>query len=179
MVNLPYDLALRSPYDLALREPYELALRAGPPKPQPPLIVSLLIVAVGIAAPIVFVRDAVPSLFLTIGAFLPPIAGAIALYGTIDSYRRYQDDRGTRMRASVGPDGVTLYRRLNTPPERYPWGEIASAALLPGTLMLQLRGEGGKLTRCALRFSGLETPVEIIQEKLNAGLKTAVIEQNQ
>ena len=159
--------------------PNEIALRAGPPKPQPPLIVSLLIVAAGIAAPIVFVRDAVPSLFLTIGAVLPPIAGAIALYGTIESYRRYQDDRRTRMRASVGPQGVTLYRRLNAPPERYPWDEIASAALLPGTLMLHLRGEGGRRTRCALRFSKLETPAEIIQERLNAGLKSPVIEQNQ
>ncbi len=162
-----------APHEIALRVPHEIALRAGPPKPQPPLIVSLLIVAVGIAAPIVFVRDAVPSLFLTIAAILPPIAGAIALYGTIESYRRYQHDRQVRMRALISADGVALYRKFDAPPEQHPWDEIAAASLLSGALMLHLRGEGGRRTRCALRFSRLETPPEIVQERLNAGLNNA------
>jgi hypothetical protein len=152
--------------------PNEIALRAGPPKPQPPLVVSLLILAIGFAAPVVFVRNGVPSLFLTIAAILPPIAGLLALYGTIESYRRYQDDRMVRMRALIGPEGIALYRRLGAAPERHPWEEISAGSIIGSALILRLKGEGGGLVRCALRFSALETPMEILQARLNAGLKT-------
>ena len=156
---------------MSQRLPDEIALRAGPPAPQPPLIVSLLIAAVGIAAPVVFVRNGVPSPFLTIAAILPALAGLLALYGTIDSFRRYHNDRAIRMRASIGPDGVTLYRRPELPPEQHFWTEIIAASAMRSVLMLYLRGDGGKRVRCALRFSRLETPIEVLQEKLNAGLK--------
>jgi hypothetical protein len=149
----------------------EVPLRAGPPKPQPPLIVALLIVAIGIAAPIVFVREAVPSLFLTIAAILPPVAGLIALYGAIESRRRYQADRAVRVRALIGPEGVRLLRRKDAAPELHPWRDIARATLLKTELMLYLKDEGGRRTRCILRFSGLETPFDLLSARLEAGLR--------
>lgn len=149
----------------------EIALRAGPPKPQPPLIVALLIVAVGIAAPVVFVRYAVPSPFLTAASVLAPIAGLIALYGTVESRRRYQADRAVRVRALIGPEGIALLRRKDAAPELHRWRDIARATLLKTELMLYLHDEGGRRTRCAIRFSGLETPVDLLSARLEAGLQ--------
>ena len=77
------------------------------------------------------------------------------------------------MRALIGGDGIALYRRIGVPPERHPWAEIAGGSVLNGVLMLHLRGDGGRLARCALRYSALETPLEVLQARLNAGLQNA------
>jgi hypothetical protein len=173
MAEIPDEAAPRGvPQEVALRGvPQEVALRAGPPKPQPPLIVALLIVATGIAAPIVFVREASPSPFLTIAAVLPAIAGAIALYAAIESRRRYREDRAVRARALIGPEGITLLRRKGAAPELHPWAEITRATLLKSELMLNLKEEDGGRRRRSLRFSGLETPFELLSARLEAELQ--------
>lgn len=153
----------------------ELALRAGPPSVSPPLPIALMIFALGVLGPIVFVRDARPSVFLTAAALLLPVAGALAVIGSIESLRRRRGDRAVRARALIRADGVALMGRPGES-EQHPWADIAAADATRTTLILHLHGEGGKRTRRAIRYGGLETPVELIRSRLAQGLKISAID---
>lgn len=146
-----------------------LPLRAGPPPTSPPLPIALMIVALGVIGPILFVRVAVPSPLLTIMAILLAIAGVVALLASVDSLRRRRADPLVRTRALIGPDGITLTPH-QADPEVYPWSDIYAAFASKSVLMLHLRGDGGKLTRRAIRYGALETPVEMIQGRITVGL---------
>ena len=149
--------------------PSELPLRAGPPPTTPPLPIALMIAALGIIGPILFVRVAAPSPFLTIAALILPIAGIIALVGSVESLRRRHADRSVRTRAVIGPAGILLLARPGKA-EHHAWTDIAAAHATKSTLMLHLKGEDGKHTRRAIRYAGLETPVDLIQSRITASL---------
>ncbi|MGC9268910.1 hypothetical protein [Acidiphilium sp.] len=143
----------------------DLALRAGPAPVSPPLAVAFLILALGVAGPFVFVRDAVPSVFLTVAALLLPVAGGIAVIASVGSWRRFRADRAVRTRAIIGAEGIVLMARHGEI-ERYRWAEIAAARVSASVLTLHLRGEDGKHTRRAIRYQGLETPVEMLAGRI-------------
>ena len=148
----------------------DLALRAGPAKNSPPLPVALMILLLGLAAPFVFVHTARPSPFLTAMALLLPLSGTIAVIGSVESMRRRHGDRAVRTRAVIGADGVALLRRP-AETEHHVWADIAAAEVTPTTLTLQVRGEDGKRLRRAIRYAGLETPVEMLRGRIAQGLK--------
>lgn len=150
-------------------DPDSLALRAGPPPNSPPLPIALMIVALGIIGPVLFVRDAVPSVFLTVMTVLLPVAGVVSLIAAFESFRRRRADPLVRTRAVIGRHGVTLSPHAE-PAETYLWHEIADAQVSKSVLMLHLNGEGGKRTRRAIRYGMLETPVEMLQGRLSSGL---------
>lgn len=158
-----------APSEPPFRADDDLALRAGPPPTSPPLPIALMIAALGVVGPILFVRVAVPSPFLTITALLLPIAGILALFGSVDSLRRRHGDRTVRTRATIGPDGILLLSRPGQA-EHHPWSEIIAAHATKSTLMLHIRGEDGKPTRRAIRYGGLETPVELLESRIAANL---------
>ena len=135
------------------------AIIAGPPRPSPPLGVALGIIALGFAGPVVFVRTAVPSLFLTLTTLILPIAWLLALYGWLQSARQRRADRASRVRAEIAPDGIALLPR----PEMrrvYGYDEIAGVSVTRSELVLHLRGEKGKRRRHVLRYAGIETAPE-------------------
>lgn len=146
-----------------------LALRAGPPPNSPPLPIALMIVALGIIGPILFVRVAVPSIFLTAMTLLLPLAGIVTLIAAIDSLRRRRADKLVRTRALIGPAGITL---LPTPitTEFYRWDEIADAEASKSILMLHLNAEGGRRTRRVIRYAALETPLATLQAQIASSL---------
>lgn len=150
----------------------ELALRAGPPPVSPPLPLSLMIFGLGILGPFVFVRAAVPSVYLTAVALLVPVAGTVAVIGSVESMRRRHGDREVRTRAVIGPAGISLLARPGET-EHHAWADIAAAEANASMLVLHLRGEGGRHTRRAIRYGGLETPVELIRGRITQGLQAA------
>lgn len=153
----------------------ELELRAGPPPVSPPLPIALMIFGLGILGPIVFVRAAQPSLFLTASSLLLPIAGTLALIGAFDSLRRRRGDGAVRTRATIHARGVTLTSRQGQE-EHHPWADIAAAHATRTVLSLHLHAGGGKRTRRAIRYGALETPVELIRSRLARGLKQGTAE---
>lgn len=148
----------------------ELPLRAGPAPTSPPLPIAVMILLLGIIGPILFVRVAVPSPFLTIAALLLPIAGVIAMIAAVGSWRQRRTDRHVRTRAIIGPDGIVLLPR-HGPAEPYGWTEIAAAHATSSVLMLHLKGDGGKHTRRAIRYGALETPVAMIEGRITVALQ--------
>jgi hypothetical protein len=146
-----------------------LALQAGPAPHSPPLIVAFLILALGLVGPVVFVRDAVPSAFLTIAALLMPVAGVVAVIGAVGSWRRRRADPSVRTRALIAPEGVVLLARPDMR-EVYAWDEIAGAFVGTSVFTLQLRDADGKITRRAIRYGGLETPVAMLQGRIAVAL---------
>ncbi|MHB1304310.1 MAG: hypothetical protein ACYCZB_12675 [Acidiphilium sp.] len=149
--------------------PDDLPLRAGPPPVSPPLPVALMIAALGVLGPIVFVRYAVPSPFLTAASLLLPIAGVLALVGSLASLRRRMGDGMVRARATIGPGGIVLLPRPGVA-EPYSWAEIATAQATRSSLVLHLKGDGGKRTRRAIRYARLETPEALLASRIAAGL---------
>lgn len=150
----------------------DLALFAGPAPTSPPLPVALMILALAVIGPIVFVRDAVPSPFLTLMAILLPVAGAIAMIASVGSLRRRRADRQIRTRAMIGASGITLLAHPGAA-EHHSWSEIADAAASRTVLSLHLKAEGGKRTRRAIRYAGLETPIEMLNGRIAIGLRHA------
>ncbi|GAA5264174.1 hypothetical protein ACOSOMT5_P0594 [Acidiphilium sp. MT5] len=146
-----------------------LEVWAGAPAPSPPYLVVALMVLIALGGPIMFVHIGAKSLFLTAMALLLPIAAALVVAGAIGDWRRYHQDRAVRIRALLTPDGVSL-RGLRDQNDHYRWDEIADARVTLSVLILHLHGEGGQRTRRAMRFSRLQTPVEMI----TARLKTAI-----
>ncbi|MDD2875738.1 MAG: hypothetical protein PHT60_00760 [Acidiphilium sp.] len=158
------------PDDQSIRADDALSLRAGAAPISPPLIVALMILALGMIGPIVFVRDAVPSLFLTIMAILLPVAGVVAMIASVESLRRRRADPHMRARAIISPDGIMLLPRPNVR-EHYRWHEIAAAHATKSAFMVHLKGEDGKSTRRAIRYGGLETPVAMIEGRIAVALQ--------
>ena len=146
-----------------------LELWAGAPAPSPPYIVVALIVLIALGGPIMFVHIGAKSLLLTAMALFLPIAAAFVVAGAIGDWRRYHQDRGVRIRATLTPDGVSL-RGLPDQNDHYRWDEIADARVTLSVLMLHLHGEGGQRTRRAIRFSRLQTPVEMIDARLKKAI---------
>ncbi|HQT88415.1 MAG TPA: hypothetical protein PK677_07640 [Acidiphilium sp.] len=153
----------------------ELEVWAGAPAASPPYIVVVLIVLIALGGPILFVHIGAKSLFLTAMALLLPIAAALVVAGAIGDWRRYHVDREVRIRALVTPDGVSL-RGLRDQNDHYRWDEIADARVTLSVLMLHLNSEGGGRTRRAMRFSRLQTPVEMIDARLQTGISTKKID---
>jgi hypothetical protein len=142
-----------------------LALRAGPAPTSPPLIVAFMILVLGLVGPVVFVRDAVPSVFLTIASLLMPVAGVVAVVASVGSWRRRRADPAVRARAIIAPGGVTLVAQPGMR-EAYEWGEIAGAFVSRSVFTLHLSDADGKATRRAIRYSALETPVEMLEGRI-------------
>lgn len=136
--------------------PAVTSLVAGPPLPSPPLAVALGIIALGFAGPVVFVRAAVPSLFLTLTTLILPVAGCLALYGWLQSARQFRADRLKRARAEIGGTGIALLPRPGTR-QVFSWAEIAGVSVTRSELVLHLRGEDGRRRRRVLRYAGVET----------------------
>ncbi len=147
-----------------------LEIWAAAPSPSPPYLVVALIVLIALGGPIMFVHIGAKSLFLTAMALLLPIAAALVVAGAIGDWRRYHQDRGVRIRALITPDGVSL-RGLRDQNDHYRWDEIADARVTLSVLMLHLHGEGGQRTRRAMRFSRLQTPVEMIDARLKMSIQ--------
>ena len=147
-----------------------LEVWAGAPAPSPPYLVVALMVLIALGGPIMFVHIGAKSLFLTAMALLLPIAAALVVAGAIGDWRRYHQDRGVRIRALITPDGVSL-RGLRDQNDHYRWDEIADARVTLSVLMLHLHGEGGQRTRRAMRFSRLQTPVEMIDARLKTSIQ--------
>lgn len=153
----------------------ELEVWAGAPAPSPPYIVVGLIVLIALGGPIMFLHIGAKSLFLTAMALLLPVAAALVVAGAIGDWRRYHLDRGVRIRALVAPEGITI-RGLRDQNDHYRWDEIADARVTLSALMLHLHSEGGGRTRRAMRYSRLQTPVEMIDARLRAGISAKKID---
>jgi hypothetical protein len=152
-----------------------LEVWAAAPAPSPPYIVVALIVLIALGGPILFVHIGAKSLFLTAMALLLPIAAALVVAGAIGDWRRYHQDREVRIRALVTPDGVSM-RGPRNQNDHYRWDEIADARVTLSVLMLHLHGENGRRTRRAMRFSRLQTPVEMIDARLRAAIQNKKID---
>jgi hypothetical protein len=147
-----------------------LALRAGPAPTSPPLIVAFMILVLGLVGPVVFVRDAVPSVFLTIASLLMPVAGVVSVIASVGSWRRRRADPAVRARAIIAPGGVTLVAQPGMR-EVYEWGEIAGAFVSRSVFTLHLSDADGKVTRRAIRYSALETPVEMLEGRIAVAMR--------
>jgi hypothetical protein len=55
--------------------------------------------------------------------------------------------------------------------EAYSWGEIAGAFVSQSVFTLQLKDADGKLTRRAIRYGALETPVAMLEGRIAVALR--------
>lgn len=147
----------------------ETHLIAGPPPASPPLIIAVLVVALSIAAPFIFLRDGTPSLILGIAALAIALAGIITFAAAVRAQIRRGADSKARRRATITPRGIILHPTLAATDSLYfPWDEIAAARLTPSALIIHAGKAPAKPGRYAVRFGKLATPRPEIIAALSA-----------
>lgn len=137
----------------------ETQLIAGPPAASPPLLIAVMLVALSIAAPFIFLKDGSPSLLLGLTAVSVALAGMITMVAAVRAQLRRRDDAQARRRVSISRNGITLYP---TPSEadnlHFDWDNIDTAHLLPAAFIVQADKAAPNPGRYAIRFGKLITP---------------------
>jgi len=146
-------------------------LVAGPPPANPPLLVAMLIVALGLAAPILFLKAGSPSPLFGIAILALAAAGIITAFGAVSAQLRRRADSTIRPRASITQAGITLRPHTAGAEEYFAATQIKTAQLFPGALVIHTAPEHPKPGRYVLRFSNLATP----REELNAALSALLL----
>lgn len=137
----------------------ETLLIAGPPGASPPLLVALLLVALSIVAPFLFLRAGAPSLLFGIAVLALAAAGIITLIAAISAQLRRRADAAMRPRARINAGGITLQAKPdNNSSLHFTAAQIASARLHGGTLVIQTIKSHPKPGRYVLRYGKLVTP---------------------
>lgn len=155
---------------MAINKPSLLTeLHAGPPPVNPPLFLAVVIVAIGIAAPWLFVRAGAPSPLLGAAALALVGAGIITVFATINAHNKRQADREIRLRACFSPSGVSLYRKpAPADAEFFPREQIKKIWLLKAALILDTTPDHPKPGRHRLVFSHLASPLDDINAAIAA-----------
>jgi hypothetical protein len=141
-------------------------LIAGPPPANPPLLVAIMLIALGLAAPILFLKAGAPSPLFGIAVLALAAAGIITAFGAVSAQLRRRADSAIRPRASITPAGITLRPHAAGAEQHFAAAQIKTAQLFPGALVIQTAPEHPKPGRHVLRFGKLATP----REELNAAI---------
>ena len=137
----------------------ETHLVAGPPAASPPLIVAIMLVALSIAAPFVFLKDGSPSILLGVTAIAVALAGMITMVAAVRAQFRRRADAASRRRVSISPAGITLLPTLSELDNLYfAWDHIDAAHLMGATFIVHADKAAPKPGRYAVRFGKLVTP---------------------
>jgi len=164
--------AISAPLDTAgtaSKAAREIHLIAGPPPANPPLLVAVMLVALGITAPFLFLQAGGPSVLLGLAVLALAGAGIIAMSGAVAAQLRRRADAAIRPRASISGDGITFHAgALSGIEQNFPAGQIHSARLLPGAIVIQTAKDHPKPGRHVLRFSTLATPRAELEAALTA-----------
>jgi len=149
--------------------PDEIHLIAGPPPANPPLLIAVTLVGLSIVAPFLFLRAGSPSVLLGIAVLALAGAGIITMSGAAAAQIRRRADAAVRPRASIAKTGITLQAHpVSGIVQHFPAGQIHSARLFAGTLVIHTTRDHPKPGRHILRFGKLATP--------RAGLEAALAE---
>ena len=150
-------------------EPREAELVAGPPPASPPLAIALMIVALSIAGPFIFLKDGTPSLLLGITAAAVAVAGMITMLAAARAHLRRRADAAPRRRAHVSAAGITLHpSREAADDQHFDWAHITQAELAQTTFFVHAGPDAPRPGRHAIRFGKLVTPRADIISVLNA-----------
>jgi len=137
----------------------EILLVAGPPPANPPLFIAFILVALGIAAPFLFLKAGTPSLLLGIAVLALAGAGIITMAAAAAAQLRRRADAAIRPRASITKTGITLHAHpVSGIARHFPATQIESARLLPGALVILTAKAHPKPGRYVLRFGKLSAP---------------------
>jgi hypothetical protein len=147
----------------------EIHLIAGPPPANPPFFVAIMLVGLSIVAPFLFLQAGSPSLLLGIAILALAGAGVIAASGAVTAQLRRRADAAIRPRASVTKAGITLHPHpVSAIAQHFPAGQIRSARLFTGTLVIHTTKEHPKPGRHVLRFGKLATSRAALAAALSA-----------
>jgi len=139
--------------------PPATALIAGPPAASPPLLIAVLLVALSIAGPFIFVTDGTPSLLLGITAVAVALAGMITMLAAIRAQIRRRADAAARRRVSISDSGITLHPTTAPAGDVHiPWEHITGVQVATAAFIVQAGPEAAKPGRHAIRFGKLVTP---------------------
>ncbi len=148
--------------------PEAAELVAGPPRASPPLFIALLLVALSIAGPFVFLADGTPSLLLGITAMAVAIAGMITLVAAVRAHLRRQEDAAIRRRVLISPAGITFYpSRASARDAHFAWKHVTSAHLAQSVFYVEAAPDAPRPGRHAIRFGKLVTPRADIISRLD------------
>jgi len=137
----------------------EVHLIAGPPPANPPLLIALMLLALGIAAPFLFLKAGSPSLLFGIAIVALAGAGIITMSAAVTAQLRRRADAAIRPRASITKAGITLHPGPQAATARhFHASDIHLARLYPGSLVIQTVAPHPKPGRHVLRFGKLATP---------------------
>jgi hypothetical protein len=137
----------------------EADLIAGPPAASPPLTIALMLVALSIAGPFIFVTDGTPSLLLGITAVAVAIAGMITMVAAGRAYVRRRADAAARRRVRISFSGITFYPSVETSNSIFfSWDHITNVHVTQSAFIVQAGPAALKPGRHAIRFGKLVTP---------------------
>lgn len=146
----------------------EVHLIAGPPPANPPLLVAVILVVLGIAAPFLFLQAGSPSLLFGAAVLALAGAGIITMCAAAAAQLRRRADAAIRRRASISASGITLHPAAPAGAVRhFPADQIHSARLVPGALVIQTAKHHPAPGRHVLRFGKLATPRAALQAALD------------
>jgi hypothetical protein len=151
-------------------------LHAGPQAANPPLFLAAILIAVSLAAPILFSLAGAPNLWLAFASCALALAGIITLFGAIAGQRKFRADAAIRRRASISATGIIFYRQPAAPaPETFPRASISRVWLTGTALMLETTPDHPKPGRHRLGFGKLASPRAELTAAVNA-LNQAITE---
>jgi hypothetical protein len=152
----------------------ETHLIAGPPAASPPLFIAVMLVALSIAGPFIFVQDGSPSLLLGITAVAVAVAGAMTLWAAVQAQLRWHADNKARQRATISLAGITLHPTADAADNRhFAWADIEDAQLMQAAFIVQAGKAAPHPGRHAIRFGKLATPRPDIIAALGPALASA------
>jgi hypothetical protein len=135
-----------------------VALVAYPAPHNPPLVLAIAIIAVGVVAPFLFLHAGSASAFLGFCSLSLALAGLVALSGALHGRRRHRADRACRPRARISGAGIMLYK--DPPPAAglfFPAHQIAKVQFLSSALVIHTTETHPSPGRHAVRFGKLQT----------------------
>lgn len=149
--------------------PVETQLIAGPPPANPPVFIAVVLVALGIAAPFLFLQAGSPSPLFGVAVLALASAGIMTMTAAVTARLRRRADAATRPRASITNTGITLHAGpLCGAARHFPAAQIRSARLLPSALVIQTVKDHSEPGRHVLRFGKLVTPRPALEAALAA-----------
>jgi hypothetical protein len=147
----------------------EAELVAGPPAASPPLTIAVMIVALSIAGPYIFLADGTPSLLLGITAVAVAVAGMITMIAAGRAFLRRRADAAARRRVSISPAGITLHPTREAADDlHFAWEHITAANLMRAVFFVHAGPAAPNPGRHAIRFGKLVTPRSDIISVLDA-----------
>jgi hypothetical protein len=120
---------------------------------------AMMLVALSITAPFIFVADGTPSLLLGITAVAVALAGMITMLAAIRAHRRRRADAAPRQRVSIQRHGITFHPTAEPADNlHFPWEHIENIHVAPAAVILQASPAAAKPGRHVIRFGKLVTP---------------------